>query len=88
MNINCVSGSCRLFRASNARLSPNTILATLQLAPGTRNIEVVVRNPGVPCTPTVGRTTGSSGGVVPNSFRLVFLVDLTVARPMLGVGQE
>ena len=80
MNINCVSGSCRLFRASNARLSPNTILATLQLAPGTRNIEVVVRNPGVPWTLTVGRTTGSSGGVVPNSFRLVF----PSAGPSLG----
>ena len=72
LNINCVSGRCREFRTTNARRSPNTIQATLQLAPGTRNIEVVVRNPGGPWTLTIGRSPFSSGGVVPGSFRLIF----------------
>ena len=72
LNINCVSGSCRIFRTSSATRSPNSITATLQLAPGTRNVEVVVRNPGVPWTLTVSRPAGSSGGIVPNSFKDVF----------------
>lgn len=72
LNINCVSGSCRIFRTSDARRSPNSITATLQLAPGTRNAEVVVRNPGAPWTLTIGRTAGSTGGIVPSSFTDLF----------------
>ncbi len=80
LNINCVSGRCRVFRTSNARLSPTSITATLQLAPGTRNVEIVVRNAGAPWTLTVSRPPGSSGGVVPQSFREPF----PFAAPSLG----
>jgi hypothetical protein len=81
LNINRVSGSCRIFRTSDARRSPHSITATLQLARGTRNVEVVVRNPGAPWTLTVSRTAGSTGGVVPNSFAQVFsAAALTLGR--------
>jgi hypothetical protein len=70
LNVACVQGRCRSFRASNPLRSPNTIRATVSLAPGTHEMEVVVRNPAGPWN--LSFTSAAGGGVVPASFVRLF----------------
>jgi hypothetical protein len=69
LNVACVRGRCSIFRTSNPFRSPNVITASLRLAPGTHETEVVVRNPAAPWNLTITGTPG--GGVEPGSFVLL-----------------
>jgi hypothetical protein len=70
LNVNCVAGRCTLFRTSNASRS-GVITASVRMAPGVHNVEVVVRNPSAPWNLTVSGGTPGTGGMVPGSWRIL-----------------
>jgi hypothetical protein len=71
LNVDCVNGRCTIFRTSNAARS-GTITATVRMAPGVHNVEVVVRNRLNPWTLTVTGSPPGSGGMTPGSWRILY----------------
>lgn len=71
LNVDCAAGRCTTFRSSNPR-SSGVITATLRMASGVHNVEVVVANASSPWSLTFSVTPPGSGGVVPGSFKRIF----------------
>jgi hypothetical protein len=71
LNVDCVNGRCTVFRTSNASRS-GTITATVRMAPGVHNVEIVVRNRLNPWTLTVTASPPGSGGMIPGSWRVLY----------------
>jgi hypothetical protein len=71
LNVDCAAGRCTTFRSSNPR-SSGVIVATVRMASGVHNVEVVVANASSPWSLTFTATPPGSGGLVPGSFRRIF----------------
>jgi hypothetical protein len=70
VNVDCsVSGRCTIFRTSNASRS-GTVTASVRMAPGVHNVEVVARFAS--WTLTIGTSPAGSGGMIPGSWRIIY----------------
>ena len=68
LNVDCINGRCTVFRTSNATRS-GTIRATVRMAPGVHNVEVVSRLASFMLTVTA--SPPGSGGMIPGSWRIL-----------------
>jgi hypothetical protein len=68
LNVDCVNGRCTVFRTANATRS-GTVRATVRMAPGVHNVEVVSRRASFVLTVTA--SPPGSGGMIPGSWRIL-----------------
>ena len=68
LNVDCVNGRCMNFRTPNATRS-GTVTATVSMAPGVHNVEVVSRSASFVLTVTA--SPPGRGGMIPGSWRIL-----------------